>query len=239
MQRVGIVTDSIACLPPEVLRQYGVRVVPLNIYFDGTVYREGVDIIASQAYQLLAKAPDHWATSPGSVGDYLEAYREVSTQFPAIVCIALSSKLSTLYDMAHVAKEQAEAELPGITIEVLDSLSAAAGETLIALAAAQAAAEGRDQAEVVKVAEAVRERVNVIGVFETIRHVYRSGRVPKFASRMLSTLNIKPLFAISGGVIHITSVDTNKERGVRRLLTTMREKAGKPDTCGYLTCQCA
>ena len=42
---------------------------------------------------------------------------------------------------------------------------------------------------------------------------------------MLSTLNVKPLFNIAGGV-NITSVDTNKERGVKRLLTYIKEKAG-------------
>ncbi len=226
VQKVGIVTDSIACLPPEVLRQYRVRVVPLNICFDGKVYRDGLDLTASQAYELLAKAPDLFATSPGSAGDYLEAYRELSSQFPAIVCIALSSRLSTLYDMACVALKQAREEFPGTTIEVLDSRNASVWETMIALTAARAAAEGRDLAEVIKTAEAVRDRVDVIGVFETIRHVYRTGRIPKFASQMLSTLNIKPLFAISGGTVHITSVDTDKERGVRRLLKIMKERVG-------------
>ncbi len=225
VQKVAIVADSVACLPEEVVRQYGVRLVPLNIYFEGKVYRDGVDISPSGAYELLAKAPDQFATSPASAGEYLEAYREVSTQFPAILCITLSSKLSTIYDMACVAQKQAREEFPGTTIKVVDSMSAAAGETLIVLAAARAASEGKDLAEVIETAETVRDKVSVIGIFETIRHVYRTGRIPKFASRMLSTFNVKPLFNISG-TVNIISVDTNKERGVRRLLTLMRQQAG-------------
>jgi len=222
---VAIVTDSIACLPPEALKQYKVRVVPLTIYFEGKVYKEGVDITAAEAYRLLAKAPDQWATSPGSAGDYLEVYRELAAQFKAIVCLTLSSKLSTLYNMAHLAKEQAGAEFPGTTIEVVDSMTAAAGETLIVLAAARAATEGRDLAGVIKIAEAVEHKVSTIGILETLRHTYRTGRLPKLASQMLSAFNIKALIAISGAV-HITSVDINKERGVRRLLARMKEKVG-------------
>lgn len=224
-KRVAIVTDSVACLPPEVVRQYGVRVVPLVIYFEGKSYREGVDISAAEAYALLAKAPDQFTTSPGSAGDYLEAYRELSAQYTAIVCITLSSKLSTLYNMARVARDQAETELPGVSIEVVDSMTAAAGETLVVLAAVRGAAEGKDLAEVVNIAETTRERVTAIGIFQTMRHVYRTGRVPKFASQILSSLSVKPLFSISG-TVHINSVDTNKERGLKRLLTIMREKVG-------------
>ena len=225
LQRVSIVADSVACLPPEAIGQYKIRVVPLNIYFEGKVYREGVDITANEAYQLLARAPDQFTTSPGSAGDYLAAYRELSAQTPAIACITVSSKLSTLYNMASVARKQAQEELAGVAIEVVDSATAAAGETLIVLAAARAATGGGGLAEVVTVAETVKSRVTTIGVFETIRHVYRTGRVPKFASQMLSALNIRPMFAISG-VVHITSVDTNRGRGVRRLVARMRDGVG-------------
>ncbi len=143
-----------------------------------------------------------------------------------LLCITLSAKLSTLYQMAHVAKEQAEDELPGTAIEVLDSKTAAGGEGLIILAAARTAAEGKNLAEVVKVAETVRDKINAIGVFETIRHVYRTGRVPKIAARLGSIINVKPMFAISGGTIHITGVTRVKERGVKQLLTIMKEKVG-------------
>ena len=55
MQEVAIVADSIACLPPAVVKQYQVQVVPLNIYFGGKLYREGVDLTPAEAYELLEK----------------------------------------------------------------------------------------------------------------------------------------------------------------------------------------
>lgn len=117
--------------------------------------------------------------------------------------------------------------MPATKIEVLDTLSATAGEMLIVLAVTRAASEGKELDEVRAVGEAVKERVVVRGVFETIRHVYRSGRIPKAAAYLVSSLNVKPLFAISGGKIHITGVDTSKQRGVRRLLSNMKEKVGE------------
>lgn len=226
MSKVGIITDSVACLTPEVVKQYDIRIVPLNIYFDGTVYKEGVNITPTEAYEFLQKDPDKFTTSPGSAGDYLEAYQEVSKKYQDILCVTLSSKLSTLYNMAHVAMEEAESKLKKTKIVVIDSLTAAGGEGLMALAAARAAAEGKSLDEVAKVVEMMKEKVDVGGVFETILHVYRTGRIPKVASQTLAKLNIKPLFSISGGSVHIKGVTRTKAIGVNRMLSKMKTRIG-------------
>ncbi len=227
MPEVGIVADSIACLPPELVSQYDVQVVPLNIHYQGRGYREGIDISVAQAYKLLAEAPDEFRTSPSSAGDYLNVFREMSARYPSILCITLSCYLSTLYEMARLAREMAAAEFPGTRIEVVDSVTASAGETLVVLAAARAVQAGKNLDDVIAVVEQVKDKVRVFGIFDTIRHVYRSGRVPKAAARMISTVNVKPLFSISGGTVHITSVDTSKERGIGRLLGRIKKEVGE------------
>lgn len=224
MQKVAILTDSIACLTPEIVKQYQLRIIPLNIHFDGKLYQDGVDITSAEAYRLLEEAPDHFASSPASIGEYLNAYRQASAQAEAILCITLSSKLSTLYNVAGIAREEAKNELPQTAIEVLDSKTAAGGEGLIVSAAAQAAAEGKNLAEVTKVTEAVRDKVYVIGIMETIRHVYRTGRIPKITARVGSLLNIKPIFTISEGAVHIAGLTRSKEKAVKRALNMMRKR---------------
>ena len=226
MQKVAIVTDSIACLPGESVERYRLRVVPVNIHFNGKVYRDGVDITADEAYELLKEAPEHFASSPASIAEYLQAYQETRTHSDGVLCITLSSKLSTLYNMARLAKEEAEKEATQGTIEVFDTGSAAGGEGLIVLAAAQAAAEGKNLAEVVKVAEAVRSKVEVIGLMETIRYVYRTGRIPKITAQVGSLLSIKPMFAISGGVVRFAGIARSREYGLKRVLAIMKKRVG-------------
>jgi DegV family protein with EDD domain len=208
------------------VKQYQLRIIPINIHFDGKIYRNGVDLTSTDAYRLLEKAPDHFASSPASAGEYLAAYREAADHAESILCITLSSALSTLYDMASVAREEAKHELPRTLIEVLDSKTAAGGEGLIVIEAARAAAEGKDLAEVTRVAEAVRDKVSVIGIMETIRHVYRTGRIPKITARVGSMLNIKPIFSISDGMVHIAGLSRSKEQAAKRALIMMKEKVG-------------
>ena len=143
MQKVAIVTDSVACLPRELVEQYGIKIVPVNLYFGDKVYRDWVDIIPSQAYELFLKAPTAFKTSGINPADCLEAYRQASNHSTDILCVTLSSKLSVVYNAALEAKERARGELPQTSIGVVDSQTATAAEGFVALAAARAAVGGK------------------------------------------------------------------------------------------------
>jgi len=225
--KVVVVTDSIACLTNELVEQYKIEIVPIRLLVQGKVYRDSLDITPSEAYELFLQDPESFTTSPSSPGHYLEVYREASERAKSILCITLSSKLSTGYDMARAAKEQAKTELPTTSIEVLDSQNVTAAEGFVALAAARAAANDKDLAEVIKAAEKVRDKVTFIILLDTIRHVYRTGRIPKVAAQVGSMLKIKPILTSSDGLVRFKGVVKNRERGISRLLEILRDKVGK------------
>ena len=227
MQKVAIVTDSLACLTRELVERYGIRIVPLNIHYNGKVYKDWVDITPTEAYKLFLKAPESWGSSAPSPGDYLEAFREVGSKIKDILCITVSSRLSTTHDVVKLAKRQAEAEFPQASIAVVDSQLATAAEGLVVLAAAQAATAGESLAEVVQVAEKIRDKVTFLAFLDTIRYVYRSGRIPKVAALAGSMLNIRPLLTISSGLVRFMGAVRSRERGIERMLKVMGDKAGQ------------
>jgi len=224
MQKVAVVTDSLACLTKELVEKYRIRIVPLNIHFNGKIYKDWVDITPKQAYELFLKAPESWGSSAPSPGDYLKAFREAGKRIKNILCVTASSKLSNTHDVAKLSKEQVKAELPQTSIEVMDSQMATAAEGLVALAAARAAAAGKSLAEVVKVAEEIRDRVTFFAFLDTIRYVYRSGRIPKIAARAGSLLNIRPLLTISSGVVRFKGAVRSREGGIERMLKMTRDR---------------
>ena len=226
-QKVAIVTDSIACLTKELVEQYKIGIVPISIYFRDKVYRDWIDLTPSEAYKLFLQDPEAFTTSPSSPGHYLEGYRAASNHTTNILCITLSSKLSTGYEMARVAKEEAKTEFPRAMIEVLDSQTVTAAEGFIVLAAARAAAGGKDLAEVIKVAEDVRNRVTFLILLDTIRYVYRTGRIPKVAAQMGSMLKIRPILTSSSGLVRFVGVVRNREKGIDRILQIMRDRVGQ------------
>ena len=97
----------------------------------------------------------------------------------------------------------------------------------VALAAAREAAARKGLAEVLKIAEATRDRVGLVALMDTVRYVYRTGRIPRVAAWAGSMLNIRPVFTIASGVPRFLGAVRNKERGVDRLIKIMRSKVGQ------------
>jgi DegV family protein with EDD domain len=215
----------VACLPRHLTERYGITIVPVNFYTGGRLWRDWIDITPTEAYKLFLEDPDSFRTSAASPEDFIEAYREAARRVPNILCITLSVDLSTTYNSARLAADLVRTELPGVSITVMDSWQATCSEGMVVLAAARAAAEGKSLEEAVAAAEDIRERVQVVMFLDTLKHVYRTGRIPKLASQIGAALNIKPLLTIRHGV-HFLGVARSRQRGIDRILRQLHEYAG-------------
>lgn len=225
--RVAIVADSLACLTREQVEQYGITIAPIPLSFQGKIYRDWVDITPSQAYQLFLKDPGSFKTAGASPGIFLEAYREASKRAKNILCVTLSARLSGACEAAKQAIEEVKKELPQLSVEVVDSKTVTAAEGFIALAGARAAEMDKSLAEVVKAVEEMRERVTFLALLDTIRHVYRTGRIPKIAAVAGSVISIKPILTSSGGIIRFITAARSRERGIDKMLKIMRNSVGQ------------
>ena len=176
---------------------------------------------------MFLQDPESYKTSPASPGHYLEAYREATKRAKNILCITLSSKISTGYDVACAAKEQAKSELPEALIKVMDSQNVIAAEGFIALAAAKVAMQWKNLAEVEKAAEEVRDKATFLVLLDTIQHVYRTGRIPKVASQIGSMLNVKPILTSSSGLVRFQGMVRNREKGIKHMLEILKDRIGQ------------
>jgi DegV family protein with EDD domain len=227
---VAIVVDSLACLTKELVEKHKITIAPLPISAGGKIYRDWVDITPSQAYELFLKDPNSFQTAGASPGSFLDAYREASKRAKNILCITVSAGLSGANEAALKAREHIKKELPRLSIEVLDSRTATAAEGFVALAAARAAAAGKSLAEVVEVAREMKEKVTWVVFLDTLKHVYRTGRIPKAAARAGSMLNIKPILTMSpttSGLIRFTGAALTKGGGIERMLKIVKSKVGQ------------
>lgn len=184
-----------------------------------------MDVTPSEAYELFLKDPDSFKTAASSPEDCLNTFSKAREIAKNIVCVTVSIRLSTVYNVACESKEIMQNEHPDTRIEVVDSRTATPAEGFVALAAARAALEGKNMADVISAALDMRERVNVIALLDTIKHVYRSGRIPKIAARVGSVLSIRPIFNISD-VVRFSGAVRNKQGGIERILQMMRAKVG-------------
>ena len=100
MGRTVVVTDSVSCLPPELLSLYSIYVVPLLIIHDGRSYRDGIDISPTEVYRIMRKKGVLPTTSVPSPADILGTYLEASEKGESILCITVTGLQSKVYDTA-------------------------------------------------------------------------------------------------------------------------------------------
>jgi len=142
---VKIVTDSSADIPPSVIEELGITVVPIYVRFGDRIYRNGVDIQSDEFYSMLAFIPVHPATSQPNPEDFTSAYKKYCDTVDGIVSIHISSRISGTYNSATIAKKSLESRCP---IEVIDSKFNSAGLGLVVMATARLAQSGASLAEV-------------------------------------------------------------------------------------------
>ena len=227
-----MVTDSVACLPKELVDKYAIRIVPISLIIEGRVYKDGVDITPTEVYRLLSANKINPTTSSPTPGDFIQVYRDLSKSvegIEGIVCITICSDISMMFDSATKAKLMAEEEKLPVSINLVDSRTAGGAQGFVALAAARAAAAGKDLAEVTRTAELMIPRVNMIAVLDTLYYLARAGRIPKIAAWAGSMLKINPILTFAHDRIGMLERARTKPRGVNRLVEIMQERTkGKP-----------
>lgn len=227
VNNVAVVTDTTACIPQGMVEQYNIELIPIELIFGDKVYYDGVDITPARFYNLLQQA-DKLPTTSGSLpAPYLEAFRCASLRTDSVVCITESSRFSGMYSSARLAMEMAREELPGLNIELIECASAAAGQGLVVLAAARAAAAAKSLAEVVDTVRELMHRVYLFASLDTLKYLAKSGRVPQAAALVNSLLNIKPVFSVNDGEAHTLALPRSTDSAIRRILKLMKNKVEK------------
>jgi DegV family protein with EDD domain len=196
-RKVAVVMDSTANLSPEVLAEYDLETIPLNLIWGGESYRDGIDITTDEFYTRLENSSEMPTTSQPSIGDFHDLYQRVAETADSIVCVTLSSGISGTYASAVGAADLME----GFPIEVVDSKSASVGHGFIAIEAARAAQAGDGLQAVAQAARDLVPKVDVFFAVETLEYLHRGGRIGGASFMIGSALSIKPILQLQDGLI--------------------------------------
>lgn len=220
--KIVVVTDSSAYIPKGALEGLNVSVIPLWLIWDDERFRDGVDIDPPTFYRRLKESRTLPTSSQPSPGEFAAFFRQVAAEADAIISVLVSSKISGTIASAQAA----QAQLPDLTIRIVDSLSSSMGLGMVVLAAARAAAAGRSLDEVIAAAERMRERMHFLFVVDTLEYLHRGGRIGG-ARRLLGTaLRVKPILQFRDGKIESLTQARTKRKAIIRILEIVEERLG-------------
>lgn len=219
---IRIITDSASDMSPA--EHPALAVLPLSVTFGTDVYMDGIDIDHQRFYEMLVERDELPKTGQVNPYAFSQAISEVREAGDEAVIITVGAKLSGTNQSARTAL----AEAPGGDVYVVDSNNVTLGERILVEYALRLVDEGRSAAQIAAAVEAVRDRVVVIGLLETLEYLVRGGRLSAAAGAVGTLLNVKPVVAVEDGLI----VQLGKARGSkngRNLLNQKVEKAGGID----------
>src|SRR5512146_257473 len=115
---IRVVTDSTCDLPPEVIKEHGITVIPVLIHVGSQDYRDGIDLSREQFYrELPGMKPPPTTAAPGHHA-FRQTYERLAAEGATeILSIHISHKLSAVVDMAR----QAAQETTAAQVTVFDS----------------------------------------------------------------------------------------------------------------------
>ena len=219
--RIHLVTDSTCDLFPSYIRRKGIQIVPLSVVFGQTVYKDGVDLLPSEFYQMLEGGDIYPSTSPPGKGEFLEVYRRLVATGD-VVSLHVSAKQSLTSEHAAEAARDGANEFAQLRLEaggvgvpeirVIDSKSNSVGLGLLVLFASRMIERGLGVDEIIARIEEIRERLQFLFLVDKPEFLRKSGRIGQAKATMGSLFGIKPILGMEDGEV----VAVDKVRGGRR-----------------------
>ena len=210
-ENTAIVLDSTADFPEARDRYPNMRVVPLYVRFGEESFRDYVDIDPHTFYTRLRTVSSLPTTSQPTPQDFLAAYEELAG-YERIYSLHLSSRLSGTFRSAELAAEEAG----GDRIRVVDSETASAAVTMLALAIQRRLrlAAGCSDEEIEALIERYKREAEILFTVDTLEFLAKGGRIGRAKALAGNLLHVKPILTIEEGEI----VPVTRVRGRRKAL---------------------
>jgi len=208
MEKIKIITDSTADLPPDIIDKYDIDVLPLLVNISGKSYLDGIEISLRSLLDKMSHSEEFPTTSQVNPETFLDSYRRYLDEGYKIISIHISSKMSGVYQSACIAKGMLESE----DIHIIDSRNVTAGLGLLVLKAGVLRNEGKSAAEINEGVMKILPHVKSALVFDSLENLVRGGRLTKTEGKVGNMLGIKLIMEVGDGEIKLL----NKVRGNKR-----------------------
>lgn len=214
-----IVVDSCAEFNDGMLAQNNTKRVPFFVDVNGKY------LMADPEMDIDSLLDDIKATKDvtKSAAPTPDSFYEAGKGYDEVFYVTISSKLSTTYNSAYIAKTLLEEDNPSVNVHVFDSKSAACGESLLVEMIQKGIKENDTFEKIVSDVEEKVKDMQTVFVLEDISTLVKNGRVSKIKGFLASKLSIMPISIGVDGEIDVR----HQARGVKNALAKTVDTFGE------------
>lgn len=226
-----IVTDSTTDLPPEMITELGVRVLPFTYTVGGREYTDTPDHggLSSHAFYDLERVGRTASTAAINLASLLDVFEDYLRAGTDVLYIAFSSALSSTCNGGLLAARELREKYPERKIFTVDSLCASMGEGLLVWHAVQRKRQGMGIEELAGWLQDNRLHLCHIFTVDDLNHLKRSGRLSATSALVGTVLGIKPILHVedTGRLVPIDKV-RGRRQSIVELVDRMEKTAIRP-----------
>lgn len=196
--------------------------IPFHISFDAVQYfKEKEELVASDFFnQLEGQYPK---TSVPSVHDFIEKFKPELEESNDILCLTISSELSSSYQSAQNAKSLLLEDYPDRIIHIIDTRLATVPLGLLLCQILDMSHVGKSMDEIVEYTEKSILNSDVIFTVGDSTYLQKGGRIGAVVLKSAKSLKLKPIVSLKSGKIISRTVARGSKTVIRKLVEVTQE----------------
>jgi DegV family protein with EDD domain len=237
VQKIIIITDSDSSLSEEMLSNYNIRQVPINIHFGDDTYECNINFNDASLFERVDKEGKLPTTSAPSPGQFQKEFQKAFDDgCEEIICFCVSSEISATVKAAQQAKEMMESD----AITIVDTQTVSLGQGFIVLEAAKLALEGKSKEEILTAANDVQENMHLFAALSTLKYLAMGGRISHLSASVAGIMEVKPILTTKDGKLEVLERIRTRKKSLARLLELVDESVGDAPIkrIGIIQCVC-
>lgn len=230
---IAVVTDSIAQVPTELVKELNIRVSPLAFTVEGVDYTDDCDFDPQELYRRMRVEKDLKVTTASpSIGQYQSVFRQaLADGAGSVLYIGLSSRISSTFSVAEAGMSLVREEFPDRDAECFDTRMATIAQGFLVIKAARMAARGASMKEILAFLRQERRNVGLVASLETLEYLARGGRIHKASYMMGSMINILPILTLGeDGKVAPVGLVRSHRKAFQRMVDYVGERVERDRT---------
>jgi len=209
-EKIALLVDSGTDVPAQIMEQYGMYMLPLQIIYKDRTCTDKVDITAEEIYERLPQEiPSTSLPDGAAIGEIFDRIK--ADGYEKVFAVTISSGLSGTFNVVRLLGEQRT----DLEVFVLDTKNIGIGAGLQAIRAAELLEKGVTWEELRAQLTNEVPKNKVFFNVATLEYLQKGGRIGLVASILGNALKLNPIISCNEEGIYYTVA---KSRGRKKSL---------------------
>ncbi|MGB8646851.1 MAG: DegV family protein [Anaerolineae bacterium] len=226
MTQIALVTDTTVNMTEDLLKRYGITMVPVHVIFDGVSYKEIVDMPIAEFYRRLIEIKAAGGALPTSSqpspGELAEAYLALAAQGATdIISIHVSAVSSGTCNSAMLAREMVQDK---VRVHVVDSASTSMHMGYMLIEAHQVIQRQGTVEEALAAIDRVKAHSGIFFTVTELDHLEASGRTTGTGKVLEASIKVRPVIGLVAGKPTVLSPERTQRAAIDKVIELIRER---------------